>query len=190
MSIRHLDALFDPASVAVFGASERPGSVGATVWRNVHARFPGPHWPVNPRHARLAEVPAFARARDLPAVPELAVICTPPASVPGLIAELGALGTHAAIVLTAGLTPTQKQAMLDAARPHLMRIVGPELPSVPAVAARGEPQRQLRPSRGRSRAGWGFDLAIGRRWCRPSLDWAARTRASAFRSSISLGEHG
>lgn len=37
MSIRHLDQLFDPASVAVIGASQRPASVGATVWRNLHA---------------------------------------------------------------------------------------------------------------------------------------------------------
>lgn len=36
MSIRNLDSLFDPSSVAVIGASQRPGSVGATVWRNLH----------------------------------------------------------------------------------------------------------------------------------------------------------
>jgi acyl-CoA synthetase (NDP forming) len=50
MSIRHLDALFDPHSVALIGASDRPGSVGATVWRNLRsAGFEGPCWPVNPR---------------------------------------------------------------------------------------------------------------------------------------------
>ena len=50
MSIRNLDSLFDPASVAVFGASDRPGSVGATVWRNLRGGgFAGPLWPVNPK---------------------------------------------------------------------------------------------------------------------------------------------
>lgn len=50
MSVRHLDRLLEPASVAVIGASNRPGSVGATVWRNLRAgRFAGPIWPVNPR---------------------------------------------------------------------------------------------------------------------------------------------
>ncbi len=126
MSIRHLDALFDPASVAVFGASLRPASVGGTVWRNLSGGgFAGPVWPVNPKHAALEGVPCFAGVDALPAAPELAVICTPPATVPGLIAALGARGTRAAVVLTAGLDAAQKQAMLDAARGHLLRILGP-----------------------------------------------------------------
>ncbi len=130
MSIRHLDSLFDPASVAVFGASLRPGSVGSTVWHNLST---GPYsdaragrlWPVNPRHDRLGDVRCYADVTALPATPELAVICTPPATVPALVAALGARGTRAAVVLTAGLSPAQKQAMLDAARQHLVRILGP-----------------------------------------------------------------
>ena len=48
MSIRHLDHLFDPASVAVIGASQRTGSVGATVWRNLHGNgFKGRCFAVN-----------------------------------------------------------------------------------------------------------------------------------------------
>lgn len=126
MSIRHLDSLFDPASVAVFGASLRPGSVGGTVWRNLRAgSFSGPLWPVNPRHTALDDVPCFADADALPQAPELAVICTPPATAPGLIAALGARGTRAAIVLTAGLDAVTRQAMLDAARPHTLRLLGP-----------------------------------------------------------------
>lgn len=126
MSIRHLDQLFDPVSVAVIGASLRPASVGATVWRNLHADgFKGQVYAVNPKHRELAGVPVYARVADLPGVPDLAVICTPAAVVPGLIAELGARGTRAAIVLSAGLDAAQKQAMLDAAHPHLLRILGP-----------------------------------------------------------------
>ena len=53
------------------------------------------------------------------------MLCTPPGTVPALIDELGALGTRAAIVMTAGLDAAQKQAMLDAARPHLLRVLGP-----------------------------------------------------------------
>jgi acetyltransferase len=69
----------------------------------------------------------------LPEVPELAVICTPAATVPSIVAQLGAHGTKAAIILSAGLGAvekggagrTLKQAALDAARPHLLRILGP-----------------------------------------------------------------
>lgn len=132
MTIRNLEFLLAPRSVAVIGGSDRPHSVGATVMRNLLAGgFEGPIWPVNLRHREVAGRPAVARVRDLPAVPDLAVICTPPATVPGLIGELGARGTKAAVVLTAGLAAADrgggslKQQMLDAARPHLLRIVGP-----------------------------------------------------------------
>jgi acetyltransferase len=125
MSIRHLDALFAPASVAVFGATLRPASVGGTVWRNLSAAFKGRLYAVNPKHADLDGVPAFANVAALPEAPDLAVICTPPATVARLIAELGARGTRSAIVITAGLTAKQKRAMLDAARVHTLRILGP-----------------------------------------------------------------
>ena len=126
MSIRHLDQLLNPRSVAVIGASDRSGSVGATVWRNLRAgAFAGAIQAVNPHHATLDGHTVFARVADLPAAPDLAVICTPPAAVPGLIDELARLGTRAAIVMTAGLSAAQKQATLDAARPHLLRVLGP-----------------------------------------------------------------
>jgi acetyltransferase len=125
MSIRHLDALFAPASVAVFGATLRPASVGGTVWRNLNAEFKGQLYAVNPKHADLNGVPTFANVAALPEAPDLAVICTPPATVAPLIADLGARGTRAAIVITAGLNAKQKQAMLDAARVHTLRILGP-----------------------------------------------------------------
>jgi acetyltransferase len=126
MTIRHLDRLLTPASVAVIGASPRAGSVGATVWRNLReGGFAGPVMAVNPSRESLDGEPSYARVAALPQVPDLAVICTPAATVPALVAELGAFGTRAAVVLSAGLTPDQKQAALDAARPHCLRLLGP-----------------------------------------------------------------
>jgi len=126
MSIRHLQQLLEPASVVVIGASDRPGSVGSTVWRNVRAgTFKGVICGVNPSHATLDGVSVYPSVADLPVAAELAIVCTPPASVPQLIAELGERGTKAAIVMTAGLTAAQKKAMLDAARPHVLRLLGP-----------------------------------------------------------------
>jgi acetyltransferase len=126
MSIRNLEFLFEPKSVAVIGASERPHSVGATVLANVlQGGFSGPVWPVNPKYGTVAGHTAYHRVRDLPQAPELAVICTPPATVPGLVMELGELGCRAAVVITAGLTAQQKDAMLEVARPYLLRILGP-----------------------------------------------------------------
>jgi len=76
------------------------------------------------------EEPVRQRVR-LPLTPDLAVIATPPKTVPGIIHQLGERGTKAAVVITAGLNETLpdgssvKQTMLDAARPHLLRIIGP-----------------------------------------------------------------
>jgi len=125
MSIRNLDALFAPASVAVFGASERAASVGGTVWRNLHGSFTGRLYPVNPKHAALGGVPAYPDVAALPETPDLAVICTPAHTVVPLITALGERGTRAAIVVTAGLDKATKQAMLNAAKVHTLRILGP-----------------------------------------------------------------
>ena len=126
MSIRNLDLLLEPKSIVVVGASDRVGSVGATVWRNLRAGlFAGPIYAVNPRHSMLESISVYARPVDLPQVPDLAVLCTPAATVAALIDELGRLGTRAAIVMTAGMSAAQKQATLDAARPFLLRVLGP-----------------------------------------------------------------
>lgn len=132
MSIRNLEALFQPRSIAVIGASDRPGSVGSVVLRNLKSGgFYGVIWPVNRRHAMVDAAPAWHDVASLPGVPDLAVICTPAHTVPDLIAELGRKGVRAAIVMTAGLKQsvgeggTLEQAMLAAAQPYLLRILGP-----------------------------------------------------------------
>ena len=133
MSVRNLDKLFEPASVAVIGASNRPLSVGSTVMRNLLAGgFEGAIMPVNPKYKAVAGVLAYPDVSALPVAPDLAVICTPAATVPGLIAALGERGTRAVVVLSAGLREGVDEngeslslRMLQAARPHLLRIVGP-----------------------------------------------------------------
>lgn len=132
MTSRNLEYLFRPRSVALIGASDRPHSIGATVMRNLlHGGFAGPVWPVNLRHHSVAGRRAYRSIEDLPDTPDLAVICTPAAAVPALIASLGARGTRAAIVISAGLEQpagdggTLADAMLRAARPFTLRILGP-----------------------------------------------------------------
>jgi acetyltransferase len=185
MSIRHLDSLFDPHSVAVIGASDRPASVGATVWRNLReGGFAGARWAVNPKHKRLGDEPVYADIASLPEAPELAVICTPPATVPGLIEALGQRGTRAAIVLTAGLTQPQKQAMLDAARTHLLRILGPNCLGLLS------PHAKLNASfahTGVQPGGLAFISQSGA-LVTAMLDWA-NGRGIGFSHFVSLGEH-
>lgn len=126
MTIRNLDFLFRPASVALFGASEQRGSVGATVAANLlSGGFSGPIWFVNPRHKQVQGQPCYARAGELPGTPDLAVIAIPGRHVPGVIAELGEKGCRAAAVLSAGVEGELETKMLQAARPHGLRILGP-----------------------------------------------------------------
>lgn len=128
MTIRNLEYAVRPRSVAVFGASVREGSVGRVVIDNiVNGGFEGDIWPVNPKYSEVAGHRCYKDAGNLPGAPDLGVIMTPPETVPGIIAELGAKGCRAAVVITAGLTRENglRQAMLDAARPNLFRIIGP-----------------------------------------------------------------
>ena len=126
MSTRHLDALLDPHSVVLIGASSRAGSLGATAWRNLRAgTFKGAVYAVNPKYRRLDGQVVQARVEDLPAPADLALLCTPAHTVAGLIDQLGRSGTRAAVVLSSGLDAAQRQAILAAAQAHGLRLLGP-----------------------------------------------------------------
>jgi len=130
MTVRNLNHLFEPSSVALIGASERSGSVGNVVLGNLrNGGFRGDIALVNPKYKTVAGLPCFAGIEQLPSVPELAVIATPAATVPELVGKLAQRGTKAVIVLSAGFGGEEgsrlKQRMLSAAQPHLVRIVGP-----------------------------------------------------------------
>jgi acetyltransferase len=132
MSIRNLDKLFAPGSVALIGATPRPGSVGAVVARNLRrAGFAGELMLVNPHHDTIDGLTVHPNVASLPHPPDLAVIATPPQTVPCLVRELAERGTRAAVVITAGFGElgehgrALQRAALDAAKPHLLRLVGP-----------------------------------------------------------------
>jgi acetyltransferase len=133
MSIRNLDHFFKPHSIALLGASDAPGSVGAALTQNLlNSRFAGPIMLVNPARTAVYGRKVWPGVDSLPEPPGLAVIATPPATVPDLIGKLGQAGTKAAIVITAGFGEggreqglKLRQSMLEASRPHLLRIVGP-----------------------------------------------------------------
>lgn len=132
MSHRFLNSLFNPQSVAVIGASNRPQRVGHVVMRNLLAGgFTGPVMPVNPRREAVAGVLTYPDVASLPRTPDVAIICTRPRTVPGLIEELGARGTRAAVVIAGDLATTPaddgrpvETVMLEAARRHGVRIIG------------------------------------------------------------------
>jgi acetyltransferase len=184
MTVRHLDRLLQPHSVVVVGASNRPGTVGATVWRNLRAGgFAGPLFAVNRRAQVLDGKAALRGVNELPQVCDLAVLCTPPDTVPGLVAELGAHGTRAVIVTSAGLDAAQKQAALNAARPHLLRLLGPNCIGLMT------PQLGLNASFAHADALRGELAFVAQSGAllTAMLDWA-RGRGIGFSHLVSLGE--
>src|SRR5262249_13849817 len=136
------EKLFRPRSVALIGATDRPGAVGAVVLRNLRrAGLKVPLSLVNPRHHELAGLTVYADVASLPEAPDLAIIVTPPQTVPGLVRDLDARGTKACVIMSAGFgelgeagRALQQQA-LEAAEPHLVRLIGPNCVGimVPAI---------------------------------------------------------
>jgi acetyltransferase len=111
MSVRNFDKLFTPRSVALIGATPRPSSVGAVVARNLRrAGFAGELTLVNPHHHAIDGLTVHPDVASLPQAPGLAIIVTPPDTVPGLVGELGERGTRAAVVITAGFWSSAKRA--------------------------------------------------------------------------------
>jgi acetyltransferase len=139
MSTFNLDRLLAPRSVALVGASARPGALGQEVLHNLRqGSFKGAFFPVNPRHAVIDGAPCFASLAALPVVPDLVVVATPAAAVPEVITEAASLGVRAAVVLTAGLghgAGSLAAAALASARARGLRLVGPNCLGVMAPGA-------------------------------------------------------
>jgi acetyltransferase len=129
---RPLDAIFRPRSVAVIGATEKPGSVGRTIlWNLLSSPFGGTVYPVNPTRPAILGVKAYPSVAAIGEGVDLAVIVTPPASVPGLVEECGQAGIRGVIIISAGFKEVGpagvelERRILEAARRHGIRVVGP-----------------------------------------------------------------
>jgi len=127
-----LDSLLRPRSVAVLGASSDPTRIGGRPIAYMLAQgFQGTILPVNPNRAEVQGLPAYASVADLPSVPDTAIVAVPAELAVQAVEDLGARGVRSAIVFTAGfaeMDPAGAAAqarMMDAARRHGMRLVGP-----------------------------------------------------------------
>lgn len=98
-----LDPIFAPRTVAVIGASERPGSVGRSVlWNLLSSPFGGTVFPVNSKRPNVLGIKAYPKIADLPDKVDLVVVTTPADTVPDVIAEAVEFGVPGAIIISAG----------------------------------------------------------------------------------------
>ena len=181
--------MFEPRSVAVVGASDRPEKVGARLLGNLLAAgFRGGIYAVNPRHGSVGGIPCFASVADLPLAVDLAVIATPPRTVPGVIEECGRAGVRAAVVITAGFSEAGREGaalerqLLENARRHGVRVLGPNCLGLM------RPPLGLDATFGRTRALPGSLALVSQSGavCTAMLDWATPSGVG-FSSVISMG---
>ena len=131
-SSQPLDVFFSPKTVAVIGATENPGTVGRTVlWNLVTNPFGGTVYPVNPKRPSVLGIKAYKSISDIPEPVDLAVVVTPPPSIPGIIKECGENGVQGAIVISAGFKEigpegaALEQRLLAEAQAADIRVIGP-----------------------------------------------------------------
>ena len=189
MTAKRIEAVLRPASVAVVGASDTPGSIGEVLCRNLHeGGFRGPVFYVNPRHASIGDKPSYPDVRSLPQTVDVAIIATPPPTLPTVLEHCGERGVRGAIIVSAGFREggeagaACESSMLQVARRYGLRLLGPN-------------------SFGVIRTDNGFNASCGAALpkpgrlalvsqssalCAATLDWA-RSRHVGFSTVISTG---
>lgn len=132
MSTHHLDRLFKPKSVAVIGASEKKGSVGCAIMKNLlSGKGNYDVFPVNPRHRKVFDRPCVSRVQEIEKAVDMAVIATPIQMVPELVAACGEKGIAGAVVVSSGGRESGakgqaiEEQILAAAQKSDLRIIGP-----------------------------------------------------------------
>jgi acetyltransferase len=184
-----LDAIFAPKAIAVIGATERPGSVGQTVLRNLISNsFGGMVFPVNPQRVNVLGIKAYPTVGAISEPVDLAVIATPAPTVPGIIRECIAAGVKGAIVLAAGFKETGtagmelEQQLWEDVNQSQMRLIGPNclgvmnpVTGLNATFANGMVRR--------GRVGF---ISQSGALCTAILDWSQREQVG-FSAFISVG---
>ncbi len=127
-----LEAIFRPNSVAVIGASNRVGTVGHDLFRNILlSGYCGTLYPVNPKATSIAGVHAYTSVGEVPDEIDLALIMVPATAVPGVLEECGQKGVRGAVIVTAGFKEVGPEGAalerraVEVAREHEIALVGP-----------------------------------------------------------------
>ncbi len=190
MSIRNLDSIFKPSRVAVVGASDNPASVGHTVLRNlVGSGYSGVVYPVNPKRESVQGIHAYPDVANLPRTPDLAILCTPADTVPGLVRECGNAGIRGVIITSAGFKEAGEEgrALEDKVKQESSafpetRIIGPNCLGIIA------PSLKLNASFAGAMPSTGHVAFISQSGalCTSVLDWALE-RNIGFSYFVSIG---
>ena len=184
-----LDAIFAPHSVAVIGASERPGSIGrAVLWSLVSSPFGGTVYPVSEKRSSVLGIKAYRTVEEIPETVDLAVIVTPADTVPAVITDCVAAGVRGAIVISAGFKEhgehgkDLERQILEQLRHSGMRLIGPNCLGVmnPISGLNATFATNM------ARSGNVAFLSQSGALCTAILDWARRELVG-FSAFVSIG---
>jgi len=131
-SVDAMKSMFMPSSIAVVGASREPGRVGYSVVKNlIDGGYEGRIYPINPNATEILGLKCYGNIKDVPEVPDVAVIAIPAKFVSGIITELGAKGVKVAVIITSGFAEIGEaelqRNLVDTARRAGVRLVGPNI---------------------------------------------------------------
>lgn len=189
MSKHYLTPLFEPKSVAVFGATDREGAVGTLVFRNMLERpFKGLVYPINLKREAVQGQPAFPSLAALDKPVDLAVIVTPAVTIPAIMEECGEHGVKAAVILSAGFREVGaegqrlEKTVVEIARSYGIRFVGPNCLGIirPAIGL------DVTFNRGGASHGKMALVSQSGAICTAVLDWAA-ANGVGFSTVVSTG---
>jgi acetyltransferase len=128
----YLTPLLEPRAVGIIGASEREGSIGNVLIRNMlDAGYTGKLFAINPKHDSVLGVPCHRSVEEVPHRLDLAVIATAAQTVPMLVDACGRAGVKAVVVLSGGFAETGprgaalERSVIETARRHRIRLLGP-----------------------------------------------------------------
>ena len=185
----YLHTLFEPRSIAIVGASETPNSIGVTLVRNMlDSGFTGKLFFVNPRHETVFGQQSYASVDTIPQRLDIAVICTPAATVPDIVDACGRAGCKNAIIIAGGFAEAGprgaalERATLENARRHGMRLLGPNCLGI----MRPGSQLNLIFGHGFAHAGTIGLISQSGALCTAILDWALPNKVG-FSNVVSLG---
>lgn len=188
--MNQLDAIFEPRSIVLVGASDRPGSLGTVVLENLRKDgYAGEVHLVNPHHASVGNQRAYPNVKEVPAGNiDLAIVMTPAATVPAIIGDCGARGIRGAIVMSAGFREAGAKGralenqVVRQARKHGLRFIGPNCLGVIRTRSR------LNATFGEASALPGRVAVISQSGalCTAILDWA-QERQVGFSTLVSTG---
>lgn len=123
---RAVARLLMPRTIAVVGASDEPGSVGADVWHNVSSDAVGPVYAVNPNHETVGGQPAYPTLTAVPEGVHLAVITVPAEAIPAVIEDCIEARVRGAVIITSiEGTDIDFGAIVTRARRYGLRLIGP-----------------------------------------------------------------